>query len=86
MLFANVVSEIKSWENFNPQKARARLRTLLIHPMAAELLGDGPYDEGTETFITSCSDALAIRVRELDPEHFEAELGRLAAQIQALSS
>lgn len=83
MLFSNVVNEIKGWSAFNPGRASAKLRGLLIYPMAAELIGDGPYDEGVESFITSCSDALAMRVRALEPEQFEAERGRLAAQITA---
>lgn len=85
-LFANVANELKTWQTFNPGRASAKLRGLLIYPMAAELLGDGPYEEGMESFITSCSDALAMRVRALEPEQFEAELGRLAAQILASSS
>lgn len=86
VLFGNVVNELKTWQTFHPGRASAKLRGLLIYPMAAELLGDGPYDEGVENFITACADALAQRVRGLEPEQFEDELGRLAAQIQAAST
>ncbi len=78
MLFGNVVNEIKAWQSFTPARASAKLRGLLINPLAAELL-----DTCDESFIANCSDALALRVRTLEPEQFDAELGRLVAQVEA---
>ena len=83
LLFANLVGELRGWEKYLPARASTKLRALLIAPLAAELLGDGPYDEALEGFLANCSDALAQRVRELEPAQFDAELGRLEALILA---
>lgn len=83
VLLSHLVGELKGWETFSAKRAAAKLRGLLLDPLAAELCGDDVPDEA---FLTSCADALAQRVRGLEPEQFEAELGRLAAQIEASKS
>lgn len=77
-LFGNVVSELKGWEVFSAKRASAKLRGLLIDPIAAEL-----NISGDDVFLASCADALALRVRAIEPEQVDGELHRLAMQIEA---
>ena len=78
VLLTNIVGELQGWESFNAKRAAAKLRGLLLDPLAAELLdGTAPDD----AMLNRCAEGLAERVRHLQPEQFEAELERLAQQI-----
>jgi HK97 family phage portal protein len=81
VLLTNLVSELKGWESFSPKRASAKLRGLVIDPLAAELLTD--VGDSEKAFLASCADALALRVRTLELTDVDAELARLVAQISA---
>jgi HK97 family phage portal protein len=74
VLLANVVREIQGWQAFNPGRAAAKLRGVLLEPLAAELGVDIAVNA---ELMVSCSDALALRVRDIPPEKIAEELEHL---------
>jgi HK97 family phage portal protein len=76
VLLANIVREIQGWQAFNPGRAAAKLRGVLIEPLAAEL-GMDMGRESSREIIVSSSDALALRVRDIPPEKIAEELEHL---------
>ena len=77
VLLANVAGEIQGWQAFNPARAAAKLRGVLIGPLAAEL---GLELDGE--LLAGCSDALALRIRDLKPEKIGEELDHLVYLLQ----
>ena len=76
VLLGNLVGEIQAWESFSPKRAAAKLRGLLIEPMAAD--SEPPLDAA---YLTQLADELALRVRDLKPEKISAELEALCLRL-----
>jgi HK97 family phage portal protein len=77
-LFSNVISEIKSWDTFTAKRASAKLRGLVLEPIAADVEGEIPVEK-----LSACADALALRAKALSEEQFDAELEQLVTQIRS---
>lgn len=77
-LFSNVISEIKSWDTFTAKRASAKLRGLVLEPIAADVEGEIPVEK-----LSACADALALRAKALNEEQFDAELEQLVTQIRS---
>lgn len=77
-LFSNVIGEIKSWEVFNAKRASAKLRGLVLEPIAADVEGALSVEK-----LSACADALALRAQSLNENQFDAELEQLIKQIHS---
>jgi HK97 family phage portal protein len=77
-LFSNVISEIKSWDTFTAKRASAKLRGLVLEPIAADVEGEIPVEK-----LSACADALALRAKALNEDQFDAELEQLVTQIRS---
>jgi len=78
VVLANLTNELKAWENFSSKRAAAKLRGLLVEPMAAEL-----GCTNSELMSNLAAD-LSERIRTLEPAAIDSELDRLIGELSGI--
>lgn len=77
-LLSNIIGDIKGWESFNAKRATAKIKGLLLEPLAADLNNQ----ETPAQVLAECAEALALRAISLEDHHLDAELEQLVMKLK----